>query len=275
MSIPRNIRLLVSYDGTDFSGWQRQSEESHRLSSLKQFCREQNCLPKKTSKVRTVQGLIEDALEKIHGEKINLTGSGRTDAGVHAAGQVANFYTGIQSIQAERFVPALNSLLPQDVRILKAAVTLPDFHSRFDARMRTYRYQFMCGRPALPTENRYCLQLWRRPRIDVLNNYCRELLGELDCSIFASPQDTSKSRSRYISQACFFIQGDMLIFEIKANAFLWKMVRSITGTLLQFEEKGISVEEFKRRIAQGKRSLAGPTLPPKGLFLWKIDYYRE
>ncbi|MDR0878505.1 MAG: tRNA pseudouridine(38-40) synthase TruA [Treponema sp.] len=255
MCSTRNIRLLISYDGTDFSGWQIQKQNG--------------------KKIRTVQGAIEDALEKIHGETVHLTGSGRTDAGVHAAGQVANFYTGIKSMAAERFVPALNSLLPQDVRILAAAVARPDFHARFDARMRTYRYQFICGRPSLPQESRYCLQLWRHPNIMALNDYCRELLGELDCSVFASPHDTSKSRSRYISQAHFFIQGDMLIFEIKANAFLWKMVRSIAGTLLQYEEKGMTTAEFKALIASGDRSLAGPTLPPKGLFLWKIDYYRE
>ncbi|GHV61517.1 tRNA pseudouridine synthase A [Spirochaetia bacterium] len=255
----RNIKLLIAYDGTDFSGWQRQNEESQGLSSLK---------------VRTVQGTIETALEKLHKEKVHLTGSGRTDAGVHAAGQAANFYTGIRSIGADRFVPALNSLLPQDVRILEAAETLPDFHARFDAKMRTYRYQLICGRHALPQEGRYALQTWRHPRLDILNDYGRLLLGERDCSLFASPQDASKSRSRYISGAHFFIQGDMLIFEISANAFLWKMVRSVVGTLLHYEERGIPAGELKKAIESGDRRLAGPTAPARGLFLWKIDYYR-
>ncbi|GHV39457.1 tRNA pseudouridine synthase A [Spirochaetia bacterium] len=269
--LPRNIKLLIAYDGTDFSGWQRQSEESLWLSSLKQFCRGQNC----TKQMRTVQGVIETALERIHKEKVNLCGSGRTDAGVHAAGQVANFYTTIHSIPADRFVPALNSLLPQEVRILEAAETLPDFHARFDAKMRTYRYQLICGRHALPQEGRYALQLWRHPRLDVLNDYGRLLLGERDCSLFASPRDSSKSRSRYISQAHFFIQGDMLIFEISANAFLWKMVRSVLGTLLYYEERGIPAEQLKAAIEAGDRKLAGPTAPAQGLFLWKIEYYRE
>jgi tRNA pseudouridine38-40 synthase len=250
--LARNIKLLISYDGTDFSGWQRQR------SSLE----------------RTVQGVIEAALEKMHKEKVNLTGSGRTDAGVHAAGQAANFYTSIRSIPADRFVPALNSLLPQDVRILEAAETLPDFHARFDAKMRTYRYQIICGRRALPHEGRYALQLWRYPRLDILNDYGRLLLGERDCSLFASPQDSSKSRSRYISQAHFFIQGDMLVFEISANAFLWKMVRSVLGTLLYYEERGIPAEQLKSAIDSGDRRLAGPTAPAHGLFLWKVDYYR-
>ncbi|GHV54888.1 tRNA pseudouridine synthase A [Spirochaetia bacterium] len=255
-ALARNIKLLIAYDGTEFSGWQRQDGR------------------------RTVQGTIEAALENIHADqrsakkKVNLCGSGRTDAGVHAAGQAANFYTSIKSMGADRFVPALNSFLPQDVRILEAVETLPDFHARFDAKMRTYRYQIICGRHALPHESRYALQLWRYPRLDILNDYGRLLLGERDCSLFASPQDASKSRSRYISQAHFFIRGDTLIFEISANAFLWKMVRSVLGTLLYYEERGIPTEQLKRAIDSGDRRLAGPTAPARGLFLWKVDYYR-
>jgi tRNA pseudouridine38-40 synthase len=247
----RNIRLLIAYDGTDFSGWQRQAGS------------------------RTVQGEMEAALARIHKKSVSLTGSGRTDAGVHAAGQAANFYTGIQNMDARRFVPALNSLLPREVRILEAAETRPDFHARFDAKKRTYRYHCICGRAALPHESRYALQLWRRPRIDTLNAYGRLLLGERDCSLFASPRDSSKSRSRYIFNACFFVQGDTLVFEICANAFLWKMVRSIAGTLLHYEERDMPAEALGGLINTGDRSLAGPTLPARGLFLWKVDYYRE
>jgi tRNA pseudouridine38-40 synthase len=227
------------------------------------------------TKVRTVQGLIEAALEKIHKHPVVLTGSGRTDAGVHAAGQAANFFTDINSIPADRFVPALNSLLPRDVRILEARETLPDFHARFDARSRIYRYHLICGRPALPHELRYNLQLWRRPRLDILNSYARLLRGELDCSVFAWPRDPSESRNRYFFHAGFLAQGDILIFEIQANAFLWKMVRSVVGTLLHYEEKGLPPEELRRIIASGDRSLAGPTVPPEGLFLWKVEYYRR
>jgi tRNA pseudouridine38-40 synthase len=247
----RNIRLLIAYDGTDFSGWQRQENG------------------------RTVQDEIEKALEKIHKKKVALTGSGRTDAGVHAAGQTANFYTDIQTMEAGRFVPALNGLIPRDLRILKAAETRPDFHARFDARQRIYRYHFICGRHALPHERRYALQLWRRPRIELLNTYSRLLLGEQDCSVFASPGDSSKSRSRHIFRASFFIQGDTLIFEIGANAFLWKMVRSIAGTFLHYEERDTHERDFRVILDSGDRSLAGPTLGPEGLFLWKIEYYRE
>jgi tRNA pseudouridine38-40 synthase len=247
----RNIRLLIAYDGTDFAGWQRQAG------------------------ARTVQGEIEAALEKMHGQRVVLTGSGRTDAGVHAAGQVANFYTAIRSMGADRFVPALNGLLSGDIRVLESAEVMEDFHARFDARRRTYRYRFICGRRGLPHETRYGLQLWRRPRIDLLNGYCRLLLGERDCSAFAGAGDPGRSRSRYIFQAVFFPEGDGLVFEISANAFLWKMVRTLAGTLLQCEERGLGAEEFAAILASGQRDAAGPCLPPRGLFLWKIDYYRE
>lgn len=253
--IGRNIQVLAAYDGTDFCGWQKQENAG-------------------ASPVRTVQGIIERALETMHHEPVRLTGSGRTDSGVHAAGQVANFITTINSIDPARFVPALNGLLPQDVRILAAAETHPNFHARFDASMRTYRYHFICARRALPHESRYNLQLWRHPRIDLLNAYGRLLLGERDCTVFAGAGDASKSRSRYISRAHFFVEGDRLVFEISANAFLWKMVRSIAGTFLHYEERETPPETLREIIASGDRALAGPTLPPQGLFLWKIDYYR-
>jgi tRNA pseudouridine38-40 synthase len=254
----RNIRLLIAYDGTDFFGWQRQG----RLK------------PAMETPFRTVQGVIEEALAKIHKQEIFLTGSGRTDTGVHAMGQVAHFLTPLKGMEAPRFVPALNSLLPRDIRILEARETLGDFHARFDARSRTYRYHIICGRPALPHELRYALFLLRRPRLDLLNGYARLFHGEMDCSLFASPQDPSRSRFRYIFEALFFVQQDMLLFEIRANAFLWKMVRSILGTLLYYEERGLSPGEFKKILVSGERKLAGPTAPPQGLFLQKIEYHR-
>ena len=243
----RNIKLLIAYDGTDFCGWQRQRQ------------------------ARTVQGVIEDALFKIHGEHINLTGCGRTDAGVHAAGQTANFYTSIGSIPAERFAPALNSLLPKDARILEAREEKKEFHARFSAVKRTYRYQFIRG-GVLPHERRYNLPLFHQPRIGVLNAYGRLLLGETDCSIFAAAGDNSKSKNRYIYLSQFFMEGNRLVFEICANAFLRKMVRSIAGTFLHYEKSGEPVEKVREIIASGERALAGPTLPPQGLFLWNVEY---
>jgi tRNA pseudouridine38-40 synthase len=245
--VDRNIKLTIAYDGTDFHGWQNQDNE------------------------RTVQGVIEEALEKMHGKPVSLTGSGRTDAGVHAIGQAANFYTEIDSIPADRFVPALNSLLPQDVRILDSREEKKEFHARFSAVSRTYRYRFLC-RPVLPHESRYAVRLSRFPDLQKLNAYGRLLLGETDCSIFCGAGDTSKSKNRFVYGSGFYTEGEYLVFEIRANAFLRNMVRSVAGTFLHYEEAGASQAELGLIIASGDRSLAGPTLPPQGLFLWKVEY---
>jgi tRNA pseudouridine38-40 synthase len=278
----RNIRLLIAYDGTDFCGWQRQHNEGHSSAGQRSVVGPHSSAgqhgfagPHSSAGQRSIQGTIEAALEKIHRHRVPLTGAGRTDAGVHAAGQTANFYTSIGSIPPERFVPALNNLLPGGIRILEARETLRDFHARFDAKSRTYRYQLICGRPALPQELRYSLPLRRRPRIRLLNDYSRLLLGERDCSLFASPRDSSVSRYRHISRCGFFVQGDTLVFEISANAFLWKMVRSILGTLLFFEERNLAPQALAAAMEQADRKLSGPTLPGQGLSLWKIDYYRD
>jgi tRNA pseudouridine38-40 synthase len=243
----RNIKITVAYDGTDFCGWQRQDNE------------------------KTLQGVIEDALEKLHGHPVTLTGAGRTDSGVHAVGQVANFYTDIDSIPADRFAPALNSSLPHEVRVLESCEADKEFHARFSAKSRIYRYQFMC-RPLLPHESRYNLQLRHFPRLELLNAYGRLLFGETDCSIFAGAGDTSASKNRYVYSAYFFVEGDSLIFEIRANAFLRSMVRSVSGTFLHYEETSTPPEKLREIIATKDRSLAGPTLPPQGLFLWKVEY---
>jgi tRNA pseudouridine38-40 synthase len=245
----RNIRLTLSYDGTEFCGWQRQEN------------------------TRTVQGVVEAALETIHHHPVVVSAAGRTDAGVHAIGQVANFYTSIAGIKAERFMPALNKLLPQDIRIIDAQEAASDFHARFSARSRTYRYNIICAKSAFPHELRYALHIKRYPHLDTLNDYARLLKGEMDCSIFAaSSQDTKLSPYRYLNNVYFFVQGQTLIFEISANAFLHKMVRSIVGTFLFYEEKGYSAAALKEIIASGDRALAGPTAPPSGLFLWNVQY---
>jgi tRNA pseudouridine38-40 synthase len=248
----RTIKLITAYDGTDFLGWQRQQGQA-----------------------RTVQAVLESALEKMHGHPVALAGAGRTDSGVHARGQAASFRTDIESIKPPSFVPALNSLLPADIRIMDANEVRTDFHARFSARARTYRYFFIAGRQALPHESRYALQLWRIPDVNLLNSYCRLLPGERDCAIFAASGDTSKSTWRNITHAAFLVEGGHLIFEISANAFLLKMVRSVAGTFLHYEERDTPPARLGDIIASGKRSLAGPTLPPQGLFLWKVDYDRN
>ena len=127
----------------------------------------------------------------------------------------------------------------------------------------------------LPHESRYNIHLCRYPKLETLNAYCRLLLGERDCSMFAAAGDSSKSFHRFISGAAFFIDGGRLIFEISANAFLRKMARSVAGTFLHYEETATPPEQLRDIISLNDRSLVGPTLPPQGLFLWKVDFSRE
>lgn len=257
MPEPRNIKLRVSYDGTAFSGWQSQSGKAE--------------MPGKTGG-RTVQDALERALEKMHGHRVDVIGSGRTDSGVHAAGQVANFLTDIASIPAGRFIPALNSLLPRDVRVLDAAEVPASFHARFDARERTYRYFLYCGSRPLAHELPYIWHLGRWPDIMKLNRMASHLAGEIDCSTFTAAGDQSRTRSRYLFGAHFFPEGERLVFEISANAFLWKMVRSITGTLIDLDSRGADADDFTRILNSRERRNAGPTAPPEGLFLWDVRY---
>ncbi len=249
----RNIALTVSYDGTNFLGWQRQSERG-------------------LGKGRTVQEEIEKALATMHGHEVPLIGSGRTDSGVHAVGQVANFHTDIARIPAERFVLALNSLLDRDVRILGSREVPETFHARFDARARTYRYFIYCGKRCPAHEMPYVWYVARWPDVARLNRMAQELSGEIDCSTFTASGDQSHTRSRYIYGASFYPEGEKLVFELSANAFLWKMVRSITGTLLFLEERGMDRAAFREVISSHDRSRAGPTAPPQGLFLWNVRY---
>jgi tRNA pseudouridine38-40 synthase len=252
----RKIRLIIAYDGAGFSGWQRQEA------------------------ARTVQGCIEDALFKMHQRPVTLYGAGRTDAGVHAAAQCAHFSTGIASIPAARFVPALNAALPGDIR-LRAAYDAPEsFHARFSAHRRVYRYRIIAGGGLLPWEARYALAPRRTPDIARLQEYARLLRGELDCTLFASPSDPifqrgSASRFRFIENAVFFMEGCVLVFEIRANAFFRRMVRSIIGTLLSCEEKKMSAGDFAALLHGGSHADAGPTAPPNGLFLWQVIYKPE
>ena len=252
----RNILLTVSYDGTDFCGWQRQ------------------VFSDKGKAVRTVQGEIEKALEKIHKQPVKLTGSGRTDSGVHAFAQAANFFSPIDSIPAERYVQALNAFLPNDIRITASKEVPEDFSSRFSATSRTYRYFIHTGNP-FASEMRFVWPIHHKPSLNTLNEMASCLRGEVDCATFAAAGDASLSTYRYIEDAHFFIDShnpEIIVFEICANAFLWKMVRSITGSLIFFEKSGRNASYFKEVFESHNRSKAGPTAPPEGLFLYKIDF---
>ncbi len=244
----RVIKLTVAYDGTDFCGWQRQEGQ------------------------RTVQESIENALARMHGHPVPVVGAGRTDSGVHAAGQVAHFITDIASIPADRFEPALNRLMPPDVRIIRAADAPPGFHARFDARLRHYKYWLRVGTMQMPHLDRYAWHLWKKPDIRRLNRMASCLHGELDCGAFAAAGDPSDHHFRYIHYAAFHAEGDALVFEISANAFLWRMVRSIVGTLVELDADGASETAMKEILESKERSRAGTTAPARGLFLWNVEY---
>jgi tRNA pseudouridine38-40 synthase len=244
----RWIKLVLSYDGTDFSGWQRQALD------------------------RSVQGEIEEALGKMHRHRVALAGSGRTDSGVHARAQAASFITDIDSIPAYKFTLALNALLPPDVRVLSSEEARPGFHARFDARFRTYRYFILPRAEALPTDRRYAWIVDRRPDIARLNRMCACLRGELDFTAFCVPRDSSKTRSRYVDSAFFFAEGRFIVFEITANAFLWRMVRSLVGSLVEWDQGGADEETLLRALESRDRGSAGVTAPAEGLFLWNVGY---
>ncbi len=256
----RNILLTISYDGTDFCGWQRQDDAQGGEAE------------------RTVQGEIEKALEKIHKEKTQLYGSGRTDSGVHALGQAANFYSPLQSMPAENYVRAINAFLPDDVRILSAKEVPEDFSARKSATSRVYRYFIAAGDTTSADNMRFSWLVKNyKPNLERLNKYCECLHGELDCSSFVASGDDSISNNRYIDDANFFLQkdrwgNDLLVFQIEANAFLWKMVRTLTGTLVNLDKSGASDDAMQKILEARDRKAAGVTAPPTGLFLYEIKF---
>lgn len=247
--MPR-IRIDLSYDGGEFCGWQLQKED------------------------KSVQGAIEEALLTLTGSGIRVIGSGRTDSGVHALRQTAHFDSDA-SIPPEKYGPALNGVLPKGVRILKSGEVADSFHARFSARLRTYRYQIIAGRPATPFDSRYALVVKGRPDLRKLNALARVLVGTHDFSTFAAAGDPSESKVRRIESALFFPKGEMILFQISGTAFLWRMVRSLVGTLLDMEALGVGPDELGVRLSSRERSKAGVTAPARGLYLYKVEYDEE
>lgn len=255
----RNILLTISYDGTDFCGWQRQDSAE------------------KKNVFRTVQGEVEAALEKLLKTSVVLYGSGRTDSGVHAAAQKANFFSPIDSIPAEKYTCALNAFLPQDIRITDSCEVPENFNARLSATSRIYRY-FLTPGNILANNNRFSWFVNYEPNLERLNRYCECLSGEIDCASFAASGDKSLSTFRYLEGARFFTQNSfpdgkkLVVFEIEANAFLWKMVRTITGTLVGLDKADAPEDSFRKILEAKDRSKAGATAPAKGLFLYDIKF---
>lgn len=249
----QNILLTISYDGTDFCGWQKQTNAGNET-------------------YRTVQGEIEAALQKLLKRKTELVGSGRTDSGVHAAGQIANFSSTIKNMEAENYIQALNSMLPKDVRIVNAEKVALNFNARFSSKSRTYRYFCNTQEFTLAHLTRYTWNIRYMPHLLTLNKMAQILQGEIDFTTFAASGDMSLRKSRYVEKAFFFMQNEMLVFEITANAFLWRMVRSLVGTMIELEKKGGTEHEFAEILHACDRKKAGFTAPAQGLFLWKVSY---
>jgi tRNA pseudouridine38-40 synthase len=238
----RNIRITLEYDGGPFSGWQVQPGK------------------------RTIQGEIMRAVSKLAGEAVKVIGAGRTDAGVHAVGQVANFNiaTG-HSVETIR--DALNGNLPQEIYVKKAEEVPAGFHARFDAYSKTYQYIFILKRTALWRDRFLSI----RADIDIkrMRAAASRLQGERDFSCFASSSDGETGRCRIISTS-IIEQPPLLVFEVTADRFLYNMVRAMAGSLLEVGRgKDLDIDSI---IESKERSSAGPTLPPYSLYLMGVRY---
>jgi len=243
----RNFKLILEYDGTDYHGWQVQPG-----------------LP-------TVQGALEEKLRIITGEAIRVIGAGRTDAGVHALGQVANFKSDL-AIPSEKLARGLNSLPPYDIVVTHVEEVPLGFDARRLAKAKTYRYSFFY-RPYPPALGaRYTLYVPISLDIGAMTEAASFLLGRHDFSAFRSIHCGARSPCRTIYQARFSREGNYLYFYITADAFLQHMARSIIGTLLQVGKRKISSEGFREVLESKDRSKAGPTAPPHGLCLMEVHY---
>lgn len=249
----RNILIDLAYDGSGFHGWQIQSRE------------------------RTVQGELERALHELHGGRVVVHAAGRTDSGVHADQQRANFHSEMASIPAERFRDAINSRLPLDIRVLASREVPHGFHARYDALSRTYLYYLLVSPVQLPRHRNYCHRINRTPQTRLLNRMAAHLIGEHDFASFGmSPRDGGHCVRR-VAEAAFFPQPPFLVFRISANAFLWKMVRTVVGTLLACEACGAACAEaaFVDILQARDRGRAQLAAPGRGLFLHKVRYHES
>ena len=252
----RNIRLLIAYDGTNFCGWQRQRNGPG------------------------IQEALEQQLAVIINQDVLVHGAGRTDAGVHAQGMVAHFTTNA-TMPAVAFVKALNSMLPKDIRILGADEVSLDFHARFSARGKTYRYDFFTGFIQSPMERFYRTHIPCSFMPDRVQASLDFLAGTHDFTSFEAvgsrdrTQATGRGAVRTLFQAqCHIdpLRPDYFSFRFSGDGFLRHMVRNLTGTLLWVGTGRLSTEQFADILAARDRKKAGPTAPACGLFLEKVHY---
>ncbi len=243
--MPRNIKLVIEYDGSFFHGWQIQPG------------------------LRTVQDEIEKALHPILQHKINLIGAGRTDAGVHALGQVANFET--ENLQdAETIRKSLNGILPEDIIIHKAEEVDLNFNARYSAKSRVYKYKVYLGRTAI--QRKLAWQVSYRLNLKTLIQATKEIEGEHDFTSFCLAESSKESNLCQIKWAFWEEGEDELTFNIEADRFLHNMVRSLVGTLIEVARGYFSVSDFGKIMEAKDRRKAGPTAPAHGLYLMKVKY---
>ena len=243
----RNIKLTIEYDGRDFNGWQKQPDKLN------------------------IQGTIENAIKAITGEEVELNASGRTDAGVHAYAQVANFKTN-SNLPTEKFPIAINSKLKKSIIIKKAEEVDERFHSRLTCKRKTYRYVInnSCTGTAIYRNLEYHIAT----KIDVekMKEAAKYFEGEHDFKAFKASGTSSKSSVRTIYEAKVYKTDEKICIELTGNGFLYNMVRIIAGTLVEVGIGKILPEQISTIIKEGKRENAGKTLPAHGLYLLNVEY---
>lgn len=253
----RNFKLVIEYDGTAYNGWQRQS----------------NTL---TIQTLTIQGTIEDRLKRMTGESITLIGSGRTDAGVHATGQVASFCVETR-LTSDVFAKGLNSLLPPDIVIKDCAEVDKAFHARYDARSKVYDYRILNRPTPSALLRQYAWHIRRPLDLEAMRRAMLCLKGEQDFSAFEASRRRTSPRSHAVRTVMdISLTGKdadgYVVFSIEANGFLRHMVRNIVGTLVNVGLGKILPEAFEDILLSKDRKQAGATAPPHGLFLKKVKY---
>lgn len=241
----QNYKIILSYDGTEFHGWQRQPDK------------------------KTIQNTLEDSLAQITQKKINVTGAGRTDAGVHALAQAAHFKANLR-MDEEELLRALNSLLPQDIRISSLTRAAPDFHARKMASSKIYQYRILHSPKISPFIVRYVLHWPSALNVNLMRKAAPLFIREADFTAFSSNRLLDPKRK--ITRSEIKKTGNEIIYTVEANGFLRYMVRTIVGTLLEVGKGKLQPEQIEELFQKNKRSLASPTAPAKGLCLIKVNY---